>query len=270
MYHNNRCRSHWTFVGGEESDLKVVNQARFHELKQSLVDTGYTNVTALQTTGSPQNVALHWLVSEDPSQIQADDEYLFHRYALVVLFFGTGGVGRTKKGSWTNQPYWLSKSGYCAWYGIVCEGNDFSDFDKNEPILSVNLTHNGLRGDLPSEIFALTTMTSLDLSDNALSGTISRELGNLDTIETIFLQKNRISSSIPSEFGAAMNSLRALDLSDNSIHGSVPDTISFASKLGYLSLAKNELTGSLPDLTRSAKIGKNFALRVRLPSFWSF
>jgi Leucine-rich repeat (LRR) protein len=179
---------------------------------------------------------------------------------LVVLFYSTGGVGKTQKGksAWTNQGYWLSRYGYCIWDGVTCaEKHPTTDFDKNE-ILGLNLTRNGLNGDsLPSELFALSSLTSLDLSVNAISGTIPVELGNSRVIETVRLRKNRLSGSIPSEFGVAMNGLRALDLSDNSLHGSVPGTISFASNLKSLVLSKNELTGSLPNLRRIVELGKN-------------
>jgi hypothetical protein len=232
------------------------SQARLHELKQSLVAIGHTDATALDITGSPQNMALNWLATEDPRQLQPDDEYLFPRYALAVLYYATGGGERTKTGSWINRPYWMEEWGYCLWYGIQCGGNQFTAYDKDEPILSLNLTNNGLHGRLPSEIFAITTLTILDLSGNSLSGTIPTELASMEAIEIVRLQGNKLSSSIPSGFGITMNGLCILDFSDNSLHGSIPRTISLASNLNFLSLSDNEISGSIPDLRQIVQLGE--------------
>ena len=61
----------------------------------------------------------------------------------------------------------------------------------------IELSNNGLTGEIPPEIGNLTNLTYLDLQMNQLSGQIPSEIGNLINLITLRLNENNLSSEIP-------------------------------------------------------------------------
>jgi len=71
----------------------------------------YTPEDILSKPSSPQHRALLWLAYDDTRTMFNFDPKLLERYALVTLFFATGGG----EGSWHNNYNFLSDEDVCDW-----------------------------------------------------------------------------------------------------------------------------------------------------------
>ncbi|XVF79304.1 hypothetical protein PTKIN_Ptkin14bG0210800 [Pterospermum kingtungense] len=90
------------------------------------------------------------------------------------------------------------------------------------------ISHNLIKGTVPSWLFALPLLNLLDLSNNQLDG-------------------------FNDEFQVNSSQLRDLDLSNNKLHGQVPRSLFELVHLNHLSLSSNNMTGSL-DLEMISKL----------------
>ncbi|XP_048568123.1 putative leucine-rich repeat receptor-like serine/threonine-protein kinase At2g19230 [Triticum urartu] len=78
-------------------------------------------------------------------------------------------------------------------------------------------------------------ITSLNLSSNGLAGEITTLLSNLTALQNLDLSHNSLTGNIP-EFLAQLPSLAVLDLTGNKFNGSVPESLLKRSQEGALSL----------------------------------
>ncbi|XP_021721687.1 LRR receptor-like serine/threonine-protein kinase FLS2 [Chenopodium quinoa] len=85
----------------------------------------------------------------------------------------------------------------------------------------IDLSHNKLKGKIPTKISALQGLVSLNLSRNSLVGNITPEIGQLTGLEVLDLSNNHLSGEIPASI-TALSSLSNLDLSDNHFSGEIP------------------------------------------------
>lgn len=111
-------------VGGETDDEPPSGNEDL-DLRQSDVDKvitfmaleGISDLTALEQSGTPQNVAATWIAEQDEADLAvptveatAVDRYKYiTRYVMAVLYFSTGG------GSWENQIGFMTKKDVCDW-----------------------------------------------------------------------------------------------------------------------------------------------------------
>ncbi|VAH79593.1 unnamed protein product [Triticum turgidum subsp. durum] len=79
-------------------------------------------------------------------------------------------------------------------------------------------------------------ITSLNLSSNGLVGDITTLLSNLTALQNLDLSHNNLSGNIP-EFLAQLPSLAVLDLTGNKFNGSVPESLLKRSREGAFSLS---------------------------------
>ena len=129
-----------------------------------LAANSFDGGSALDIPGSPQQMALDWLVNV--SGIFDMDYYLLQNYALVTLYFETAGKQwistedfDTKrsvlqssttvddeffKGEWLNVTPSVNPLGFCNWLGVMC--NDNQDID------SLMLSGSRLKGSIPAEL----------------------------------------------------------------------------------------------------------------------
>ena len=105
--------------------------------------------------------------------------------ALVALYNAANGPG------WTNNEFWLSVLHPSSWYGVATAGGK---------------------------------VTGLQISDNGLTGELSPELGNISGLKELDLSGNRLTGRFPAELGELPN-LRKLLLGGNSFTGCVPDAL---------------------------------------------
>jgi hypothetical protein len=86
------------------------------------------SIHALQDPASPQYLALAWMADNDSPDLQStlSDDELVERFALVLVYFATGG------GSWLNQAGFLTLIlDTCSWNSIV-DGSRVLGVDCND------------------------------------------------------------------------------------------------------------------------------------------
>jgi len=89
---------------------------------------------------------------------------------------------------------------------------------------TLELSNNGLTGEIPDQIGDLINLTYLNLYSNQLTGQIPSEIGNLTNLTYLDLQINQLSGQIPSEIGNLTN-LYLLHLNENYLAGHIPENI---------------------------------------------
>ena len=136
------------------------------------------------------------------------------RLALTALYRATGGP----QGEWEDSDKWLSDEPFGEWHGITT---------------------------LDELGESTTDLVELDLSDNGLTGELPGALGNLNQLESLDLSGNRLSGPIPEGLAGGLDVLKTLDLSDNDLSGWIPAGLG-NQHLTRLSLSNNRLTGSIP------------------------
>eukprot|EP00980_Cylindrotheca_fusiformis_P005439 scaffold1160_cov95-Cylindrotheca_fusiformis.AAC.4 len=203
---------------------------------------------------TPQYKALDWLTNDDVwlAASLKDGNYsipihvLRERYALVVLCMAWGDREwatkyamldeTTSSCEWSIEEFCLPENDFCLPKGAVCDDDGF-----------ISALHSfGLdeaTGEIPAELFLLSSLEYLLLDGNSLHGTIPTELFQLPKLQLLFLSGNKLSGSIPTEAGLAAN-LRNLDLDGNDITGTLDNVVN--PRLKNLYLSGNLLEGTIP------------------------
>ena len=91
------------------------------------------------------------------------------RAALVALYEATDGQ------NWVNSENWLTDAPLDEWYGVGT--------DSIGRVTELDLTRNGLTGELPASLGSLALMTVLRIGDNDLSGRLPSSLTKLSLTE---------------------------------------------------------------------------------------
>ena len=177
-----------------------------------------------------------WADIEENDLDDADLPICTDRDALVALYEASGGR------NWLNNENWLSNAPLKDWYGVTT--------DRDDRVIELDLSENGLRGTVPQQLGRLANLTHLNLFDNELRGEIPPELGNLTKLKWLYLSKNNLRGEIPVEL-ANLSRLEHLVLWANSFNGAVPPQLGKLVNLTLLSLADNKLKGPIP-----AELGK--------------
>ena len=177
-----------------------------------------------------------WADIEENDLDDADLPICTDRDALVALY--EASVGR----NWLNNENWLSNAPLKDWYGVTT--------DRDDRVIELDLSENGLRGTVPPQLGRLANLTHLNLFDNELRGEIPPELGNLTNLKWLYLSENNLRGELPVEL-ANLRRLEHLLLGANSLSGTVPPQLGKLVNLTLLSLADNKLKGPIP-----AELGK--------------
>ncbi|KAI8541433.1 hypothetical protein RHMOL_Rhmol08G0060200 [Rhododendron molle] len=88
-------------------------------------------------------------------------------------------------------------------------------------------------------------VTSIDLSSNGITGEIPEGLTNLFGLLNLNLSGNYLTGRIPEKIGD-LKQLESLDLSRNKLFGSIPQSLSTLTYLALLNLSYNNLSGRIP------------------------
>ena len=152
------------------------------------------------------------------------------REALVAFFHATGGSGARPRG-------WLSDAPLGSWEGVTTGEED--------RVTELVLRDRNLRGRIPAQVAALSSLVVLDLSHNELDGPIPVELEWLDNLRTLALASNELTGPVPPELGN-LGSLRSLHLGYNALTGPIPSELGNLRSLESLHLGYNALTGPIP------------------------
>ncbi|KAK9058508.1 hypothetical protein SSX86_023350 [Deinandra increscens subsp. villosa] len=111
----------------------------------------------------------------------------------------------------------------------------------------IDLSRNQLTGSVPpgsSRLFE--TLESMDLSANGLSGDIPAEMGLFSRLRYLNLSWNSFDTRMPLKLGYFQN-LTVLDLRNGAFHGPVPVDICNSASLEILQVDGNSLTGTIPE-----------------------
>ena len=121
------------------------------------------------------------------------------------------------------------------WYGV--------NADSEGRVIRLDLSQNGLTGNLPPQLGNLVNLETLDLRNNpGLTGNLPAELGNLTNLETLRLSNNpELTGNLPPQLGNLVN-LETLDLRNNpGLTGILPPAIGNLPKLRYLPLTNTNV-----------------------------
>jgi Leucine-rich repeat (LRR) protein len=111
------------------------------------------------------------------SQVSGPDCSEADAEVLRVLYEATGGDP-----DWTNSSGWLSDAALSEWHGV--------EVDSAGRVSRLDLSANGLSGQLPDSLAELSVLVSLDLSDNTLSGPLPDSLGKLSALTRLDVSGN--------------------------------------------------------------------------------
>ncbi|RWR74154.1 LRR receptor-like serine/threonine-protein kinase ERECTA [Cinnamomum micranthum f. kanehirae] len=127
-----------------------------------------------------------------------------------------------------------------------------------------NMSHNELKGTIPSSIKKLQMLTIMDLSVNNLSGEMPHGLiSNNTSLKYLKLSNNKLQGNILSKF-SNMTELAVLLLDNNGFTGTIASDMLSSPSLKIIDLRKNNLLGHIPswfpDLTNLGilLLGGNF------------
>ena len=162
---------------------------------------------------------------------------------LAALYYATNGP------NWTNSNGWLTNQPLAAWQGVTA--------DSKGRVIELDLSENGLRGQIPAAIAGLSRLRTLVLRGNALDGSIPTELGYLENLVDLDMSWNNLESVIPVEL-EMLKKLKVLNLRRNRLTGEIPEFLANLENLVSLDLSVNSLTGAIPvtlgRLTRLRKL----------------
>ncbi|KAG6407140.1 hypothetical protein SASPL_130124 [Salvia splendens] len=118
----------------------------------------------------------------------------------------------------------------------------------SETLVELHLQGNALSGRIEfSPLFNITNLLAIDLSDNGLSGELPDGFGLITGLERLNVGKNNFSGSFPSSF-ANLTRLNALDVSGNHFTGHLPENLS--DSLVSFNASYNDLSGVVPENLR--------------------
>jgi hypothetical protein len=120
----------------EYADFDRVPECYFTRLKNKV------DPSTLYTTSSPVNKAVDWLVRDDASHSECENEFFIERFALAVLTFALD----------RNQTL-INNQLHCYWQGIKCNAL--------RKVTEINLPKESLQGVIPSELELLTDLKHL-------------------------------------------------------------------------------------------------------------
>eukprot|EP00929_Paragymnodinium_shiwhaense_P050156 TRINITY_DN25279_c0_g3_i3.p1 TRINITY_DN25279_c0_g3~~TRINITY_DN25279_c0_g3_i3.p1 ORF type:complete len:1102 (-),score=84.26 TRINITY_DN25279_c0_g3_i3:37-3342(-) len=109
----------------------------------------------------------------------------------------------------------------------------------------VDLTNNGLTGELPMAWSGMHTLEIIALGYNKLDGALPSAWGNLARLRVLALHCNRFSSKLPADWSRLSN-LKDLRIAENALVGPLPAAWSNLGGLWRLYLQNNMLDGTLP------------------------
>jgi len=205
----------------------------------------HTNIEPIQDKSTPQYKAFNDLVvAEGKYPGLIDDRRILQRYALMSLFYSTGGGISVKSEAWNSMFGWdeFSKTNECSFFGIKrCERTT-----SGLEVSLLNLDGNNLKGTIPSELCLLSeSLEELTLSGNKLTGTIPPCI-----IDFKFMKK--------------------LDLHDNYLDGVLPEGLMHINSLSYVDLSQNDLQGGLDAIFEGVSTDQTMKISQISPALLTF
>ncbi|CAM0948550.1 unnamed protein product [Alopecurus aequalis] len=117
--------------------------------------------------------------------------------------------------------------------------------DKGRLIKIYNSLQLVIKGQELNYTSGLVYMVVLDLSYNGLVGEIPNEIASLVGLVNLNISHNQFSGRIPDKIGL-LRALESLDLSFNELSGEIPGSLSEITTLSHMNLSYNNLSGRIP------------------------
>ncbi|KAJ0100605.1 hypothetical protein Patl1_20862 [Pistacia atlantica] len=130
-------------------------------------------------------------------------------------------------------------------------------------LTNLNLGLNFLTGPLSPSIANLTAMQYMDLGINSLSGELPKELGLLSELIVLGIGTNNFSGPLPPELGN-LTKLEQLYIDSSGVSGEIPSSFANLQSLVTVWASDTELTGKIPDF-----IGTNWS-KLNVFSVYNF
>lgn len=209
-----------------------------------------TNATSTSSDQNSHQLALHWIIYDDPLQLKpvtlAEKFRIRQRYALRSLI-----VQQQQQSGWTSQTGWDSTTSNpheCEWFGLTCREMDLNNGGGSSRVVTeLKLSWNNLRGSIPTDLGLLSFLERIELQGNPqLSGSLPQSIGRWSNLKYIDLTGNSHFGQIPSSVGN-WREASSVYLSANKFSGTLPVEISKWTNLLYVDVGPNSLTGSIPN-----------------------
>eukprot|EP00250_Pteridium_aquilinum_P006171 c16142_g1_i1 orf=311-3691(+) len=129
-------------------------------------------------------------------------------------------------------------------------------------VRSLNMSHNGLFGSIPSEFGVFPKLTYLDLSFNHLNGSVPASFFNSSSLSWLVLSNNDLDGNIPLPAMLSfdypsgtlnrplqvgqVSQLAFMDLSSNKLDGNISEGIGNLQNLKVVNLSNNQISGPMP------------------------
>ncbi|XP_031500189.1 phytosulfokine receptor 2-like [Nymphaea colorata] len=150
-------------------------------------------------------------------------------------------------------------------------------------LIRLLLSSNFLYGELPGDLFSLSTLEELSIHSNDFSGGLSDGIGNFARLRSLEIFSNQFTGLLPDVFGnltkleqliahsnlfsgrlplslGLCSSMRTLDLRNNSLTGIIDVDFTGMSQLRSLDLATNKFDGRLPTSLSNCKELKTLSI----------
>ena len=118
----------------------------------------------------------------------------------------------------------------------------------------LHITSLGLTGEIPSQIFQLTSLVGLFANYNKFSGSLSSSIGQLKYLTELYLFANDLTGQLPTEISLLSN-IEVLTLAENAFSGTLPMELNKCTKLTTLAI------------NRALGLEKGAGIQGSLPSF---
>jgi hypothetical protein len=220
--------------------------------------------------------ALHWIIHEDPQQLDLNDRTLLQRYVMAVFHYANlpveEGMGESSLSIPDDSFPWLSNESECHWHGVRCDSlgqvRSIDLYDPREPDGSGGGDGKSVLrriGTIPPVLWRLSFLQRLslpfgNLQDDVFPEAMMDEGSNRTSwrsiaprhLTTLNLRGNQIRADLGGDDDEAvaaalqaMRSLRFVDLGENQLVGTLQSTSLFATPQDVLVLLldDNQLGG---------------------------
>lgn len=164
--------------------------------------------------------------------------------ALYSLYNSTNGTGWIWRdfGNTSEWNFNVENPQPCAdkWQGVVCAA-ECSSTDSCS-VLQLQLAAYNLTGQLPSDLYALSSLQQFEVKGNRLSGTIPSTISLFSALSLATFQGNLLENPIP----YLGSNLLHCDLAYNRFEGTFPSVLSLSPQLTTLEIYLNKLSGTIP------------------------
>lgn len=117
----------------------------------------------------------------------------------------------------------------------------------NSTITMLAFSYNKFKGDIPSSISCLSSLTSIYLQDNSFDGMFPSVFQDLTLLRTLNLSSNLFTGVIPPNIFKNMSGLRNILFDTNFFSGSLPSSLANLSALIFISAYENKFSGNMPE-----------------------